>query len=226
MKRTLFFTTTIILLLSSTSCTKVEKEYFPNGHPKSEIEYRFGKENGTATYYFKHGLRPKIVVEMKKGMKHGKMHHYFFDGSIKSESTFIRDIQEGIERTYDQRGNPVSEITFVNGKKNGPYTTWHERDMIKEKGFFKEDLFDGEWEYYDERGAIVGEGSFVQGTGSVTSYDQAGNLYRITHYINNLKDGDDIFYLPNGEVDKVIFYQEDRIVKINGEPVSIENSDE
>lgn len=225
-RRLLIFALPLSILLLVTSCTKVEKEYYPSGYLKSEIQYRFGKENGKALYYNEGAEDPSLTVEMKNGKKHGKLYRYFFNGKIETEATFVDDVQEDVEIIYDLSGVKVIETHYLHGVKNGTYTTWHERDMIKEKGRFKDGYFDGVWEYYDERGLIVGEGVFDTGAGTVTAYDQAGNLYRITHYVDNLKDGDDTFYKPNGEVDKVMTYEKDRIVKINNEPVSIDDFDE
>lgn len=223
-RRLLILALPLSLLLLATSCTKVKKEYYPSGQLKSEIQYRFGKENGMAIYYNDGEKRPSLTMEMKNGKKHGKLHRYFFNGKVETEATFVNDVQEDIESIYDLSGIKLIETHYLHGVKNGPYTTWHERNMVKEKGSFKDGNFDGTWEYYDERGLMVGEGTFENGTGTITAYDQAGNLYRITHYVNNLKDGDDTFYTSNGEVDKVMTYDKDRVVKINNEPVSIDDS--
>ncbi|MDL2296816.1 hypothetical protein LJC68_01470 [Bacteroidales bacterium OttesenSCG-928-B11] len=216
----------IIALLFVTSCTKIEKEYDANGCLKSEVSYRFGKEHGKALYYENCRTRPYLEVEMNNGKKNGKLYRYFFNGNLETEASYVNDIQQGAETIFDLKGFKVIETHYVDGVKNGPYTTWHDRDMVKEKGAFKDGNFDGKWEYYDERGFMVGEGDFENGNGIVTAYDQAGNLYRITHYTDNIKDGDDTFYLPNGEVEKVHTYEKDKIVKINGESVSIDDFDE
>lgn len=220
------FILTIIVLTFATSCTKVEKSYYPNGRLESKIGYRSGKEHGKTIYYNDYTQLPVLVVEMRKGKKEGKLYRYFPYGQLKSEENYVNDLLDGAETIYDAKGYPLSETHFVKGVKNGSYTTWHDRNMIKEKGSFKDDKFDGEWEYYDERGFMVGEGSFENGTGFITAYDQLGNLQRRTHYVDNMKEGDDVFYQPNGEVEKVVTYNQDRIVEINNESVSTEDLNE
>ena len=80
------------------------------------------------------------------------------------------------------------------------------------EGVFKNDLFDGDWTYYDERGVIVGEGHFKNGTGDLLSYDAIGRTIMTSHYVNNLREGKEIYYNPAGKVYKEITFKQDRIV--------------
>ena len=202
----------LLVLFLFISCKKKETEYYRNGNVKSIIEYRNGKEHGMTTYYDKDYGTPTLEIMMKNGKRNGKMTKYFFNGNIEIIAYYKEDIQQDIYQEYDFRGNPIVECYYMDGKKTGTYTTYHEKGMIKEKGAFKDDLFDGKWEYFDERGLPVGEGKFDSGAGYLISYDQNGQLSRITHYKNNMKDGKDIFFTPAGDTLKIATYSEDRIL--------------
>jgi len=193
------------------SCKKKEIDYYKNGSLKSVIEFRNGKEHGMTTYYNKHYGKPSLEIMMKKGKRNGKMTRYYFNGNIEVVAHYKYDIQDGLYQEYDLKGNPLLECYYVNGKKTGSYITYHEKGMIREKGEFKDDLFNGKWEYFDERGLPVGEGNFDNGAGYLIGYDQKGQLSRITHYKNNMKDGKDIFFASNGDTLKIAIYSEDRL---------------
>ena len=201
----------VLVISLFTSCRKKEIEYYNNGNLKSVIHYRNGKEDGLTTYYDDYYGFPSLEIMMKNGKRNGKMTKYFFNGNIEVIANYQDDIQQGVYQEYDLKGNPIIACYYVDGKKTGAYTTYHEKGMIKEKGAFKNDLFDGKWEYFDERGFPVGEGEFDSGTGYIMGYNQNGQLYRITHYKNNQKEGKDIFFAPNGDTLKIVTYSEDRI---------------
>lgn len=200
------------------ACTKTQTDYYENGQIKSVIPYRHGKENGIAVYYNANGWK-ELEVKMKNGQKNGKLTRYNFNAKPEAEETYINDVLEGKQIIYDPMGDKILEANYVHGKKNGPYTTWHYKDMLREKGAFVDDLFDGKWEYYDDRGFNVGEATFSKGTGTQTAYDAHGNIMRVTHYVNNLKDGEELSYNPQGEVIKTVVYKADRIISVDGIPV-------
>ena len=212
----------ISVIFLASGCTKTKEEHYPNGKIKSEIEYRFGKENGKMIYYDENYGTKTLEIHMKKGKKDGKLTRYFANGNIETEAIYKNDIQEGKEIVYDIRGNKIVETTFLHGVKNGPYISWHEKEMIREKGNFLNDKFDGQWLYYDERGVLVGEGNFSKGNGILISYDSSGNLSRKSTYKNNLKNGPEIYFATNGDTSKILYFQNDRIKSIDNKEVQIE----
>lgn len=201
-----------LLALSLTSCTKTEKTYYPDGNIQSSIQYRFGKENGIAKYYFDIPNTLEIEMEMRHGKRNGEFHRYFKNGLLDTYCQYVNDSIEGVEINYLANGNKMQEFTYTRGKKNGPHKAYHLSGEIKIEGNFKNDLFDGDWTYYDERGVLVGEGSFKEGTGSVMFYDNKGLPLRLTRYLHNKKHGKEEYYTPSGAVMKEIVYKKDRII--------------
>jgi len=213
----LLFCLSAFLLFSG--CTEVKHEFYDNGRLKSETHYRFGKETGTTTYYH-YWYNTKIMeVEMKKGKRNGNFIERYFNNKPKVIAFYKNDLTEGKETHYYMNGNRSMEINYTKGLKNGPVISWYDNGVVRETGRYVNDLFDGEWENYDERGLLVGEGSFVKGTGTKIVYDDLGRLKCETHYVDNKKEGLETFFLPSGEIEKTIFFKEDRIKKINGVPV-------
>lgn len=115
------------------------------------------------------------------------------------------------KKLYTPNGELSEENTYVRGKKNGPHKVYHVTGELQIEGNYKDGMFDGDWTYYDDRGIVVGEGKFDAGTGDVISFDKNGVKNRSTHYVNNKKDGKEIYFTPDGKVYKEIIYKQDRI---------------
>lgn len=210
-----------VALLSS--CTRTKKEYFEDGSLQSSIQYRFGKENGVSKYYFINAPHPiKMEIEMKDGKRNGSFVKYYINGKLDTRCTYKDDLEEGLEEKFSIFGYKISDIHFLHGKKHGPIVYYHENGEIKEQGSFVEDMFDGHWTYYDERGVLLGEGDYDKGTGVQKGYSPQGNIIRVIHYVDNVKNGEDIELNNDGDTLKVTVFENDRIVSVNGEAVENE----
>jgi len=205
------------LLLLGVSCTKVKKEYYPNGKLQSQVPYQFGKANGTAYYYESVYGKLELSVEFKKGKKEGKAIKYHLNNKIDCESLYHNDMLEGRQIFYNPMQQPIMETYFHEGLKDGPYREWHAgTDVLKVCGQYKNDMFDGHWEYHDERDITVGEGDFKEGNGVLFSYDHNGLLNRKTTYKKSMRDGPEYYYDSQGNVIKTVIYKEESIVEVDG----------
>ncbi len=194
------------------SCTKTEKNYYPDGKIQSIIHYKSGKETGKSVYFFQRPNSVEIEVEMKKGKRNGEFFRYFENGNLDTHCFYENDAIEGVEQMYTPNGELREENTYIHGKKDGPHKEYHVTGQLKAEGNFKNDLFDGDWTYYDERGIVVGEGYFKAGAGELTAYDAQGRVACTTQYAQNKKDGKETYYTSSGKVYKEIIYKQDRIV--------------
>ncbi len=202
----------LLSLLFFISCTKVEKNYYPNGAIQSIIHYKGNKEHGKSVYFYNHPNTVEIEVEMRNGKRNGQFRRYFINGYLDTQCTYKDDLIEGCEIMYLANGTKTQITNYKDGKKNGPHTAFHIDGSVKIEGGFVNDMFDGDWKFYDERGVLVGEGKFENGTGSVSSYYPTGELERITHFANNQKDGKETFYTTSGQIYKEIEFKADRII--------------
>lgn len=208
----------VMLLLVAASCRHTVKEYHPNGNLRSSIEYKGKIQDGLAVYYDESGVKT-LELTMKDGKKEGRLRTFFFNGNLQTEEYYVNDILNGIQTTYDREGVKLTEIEFKDGVMNGSYQEWHERDILKCAGQYADGLWDGHWEYYDMRGFLIAEGDFDHGSGDQLNYTETGVLFKKSHYENNAKNGEEIYYNPQGEVTKVIVYKDDRMISVDGDPV-------
>ena len=252
--KTMFWTLLSILIITLVACrTKTKEEFYPNGAMKSAIEYKGKVKHGEAREYYPNGQIRSLVrykrdkedglaeyynqdgviimdVEMKEGKKNGRMRTYFPVGGREMECYYENDKLEGTQTYYDKLNKKVSEMHYRNDIPEGAYTAWYSKtetinglNALRCTGFYKNGMMDGEWNYYDENEMPVGHAVFQQGTGTMTTY-QNGEVVKVTHYVKNQKQGDEIEYDGHDNVVKTTTYRDDRIVAING--VAISNLEE
>lgn len=208
----------ILLLLAVASCRHTQKEYYPNGELRSSIEYKGKVQDGLAVYYDVKGVKT-LEVTMVNGKKEGRLRTFFFNGNLQTEEFYANDLLNGKQTTYNSDGVKLTEIEYKDGVMNGSYQEWHERDILKCTGRYADGLWDGHWEHYDMRGFLIAEGDFVQGSGDQINYTETGVLYKKTHYVNNAKNGEEVYYNSQGDVVKVVVYKDDRMISVDGTPV-------
>lgn len=92
---------------------------------------------------------------------------------------------------------------YVNGKLNGPQTTYHANGKVMKKSFFKNGKLEGKEFIYTDNGVLVKQFTYENGelNGIVNYYDAEGNLTTTGFYKNNRKDGEWKIY-ENGKVVK------------------------
>ena len=87
----------------------------------------------------------------------------------------------GMTINYFKSGVKESEGTYLNGKKDGSWTYWHEvfgKDIVESKGYYKLGNRIGKWTYWYPNGEKSEVGNFkAQGrVGKWTYYNEDGSL--------------------------------------------------
>lgn len=113
---------------------------------------------------------------------------------------------------YDVYGKILSEENYINDTLDGNYTQWYSSGKMKIKGKYSNGYFSGRWLYYNLAGEIVGTGNYIMGSGTQKAWYPNGNIMREINYQNNLKHGSEKWYTPEGQLEKVLFYDEGNIV--------------
>ena len=212
MKKSVFFLL-IIPVFFLTACRDIRKEYYPNGVLKQEIPYTNNKPNGVARWYFQTDKQMMECINVN-GSLEGKMTRWHVDGTLESEDTYKNNLRNGKSIIHYDNGTIYMEDDYVNDKLNGTHIERHPNGQIKTKGTYKNGLYHGKWEYFDLRGIFIGEGNFVEGSGTLKGFYWNGRLKRIVNFVNNKKDGKEIWYKEDGTLDKEVNYKEDRIVTL------------
>lgn len=202
MKRLIYISLISFLLFS---CTKVEKDYYPDGSLKSEIRFRGETRSGISTWYHRNGNKQMEVNYVDNEMD-GKLVRWYYNGSLEMEETYEKGILNGAKRTWDEDGNLRLVSNYQNGDLHGDYTFFYPDEYPQIEGQYIDGKYDGKWFFYAISGMIVGEGIFENGTGTQTEINYQGRVTKITNYKDNLKDGWEFTFDDNGDTLNRFFY--------------------
>jgi antitoxin component YwqK of YwqJK toxin-antitoxin module len=158
-------------------------QFYPDGSKRIEAYYMHGELDSVFKFYFQGG-KIKMEGKYRNAGKVGEWLEYNSDGSLRlqeiyKKGTHLRTtLLNGVFKQYYPNGFIESEYQYKNGKKNGPFTEYHntgkkvkrmrtspegdqemyeeeEGIVIKRKGVFKDDLPVGTIESFDEKGKPI-----------------------------------------------------------------------
>ncbi len=119
--------------------------YYPNGNLKSRSKYE-GDRKFTIELWDKNG---ELFVKEGEGM---------FIETGDNDTVIVKGPLKGGRPEgewnyyYSESGAVMQRITYVNGKQEGPSTSFYESGAIWAKGSYKNDLREGKWTCYHENG--------------------------------------------------------------------------
>ena len=120
--------------------------------PKDEMEVEETDE----------GMPTRIDVKAARGPS---THLEFFDsGSLRVKGAFVDDKKEGLWVELDGKGNPISEMVYKGGLRNGAIATYHPgTKQLAEQGTMEADEWTGPWKQWHDNGQLHFEGVYVKG---------------------------------------------------------------
>ncbi len=169
------------------------RQYFANGKLKLKASMIDDEYDGETSFYHDNG-KLNIKGKYVSGYRNGSWYHYNRDGSIQMQVLYrggeiVKEKREnGVFYEYFQPEVPESEITYKNGKKNGPFVIYHEgaekvkieevdkltgeiipKEIVKGiqpkmKGQYRNDQLHGIITYYNKAGKVIKTENFDNGT--------------------------------------------------------------
>lgn len=162
------------------------KQYFPSGTLKAQAEFVKGEPEGTMTWFQPNG-RKEIEGKAVNGARDGVWTYYNEDGSIQLTMAYSKGelvntrYMNGTFKTYYEDEQLKEEVTYRDGRKNGPFKEYHangrfvtrpvagdpqlgipaeeekvwDGQVVKRSGSYKNDLLDGEVKTMAENGTVV-----------------------------------------------------------------------
>ncbi len=121
---------------------------------------------------------------------------------ITNKGTFYISVKDGLIKEYHDNGQLKSEITYKNGKENGPYTWYWDNGNISDQGSYKDGKLDGPIKVYYYTGELQIEGVLKdrQKVGIVRGYYKNGQLKSEGTYRNDERNGPLKSYFKNGKL--------------------------
>lgn len=166
---------------------EVEKEYFPDGTLKSEIDYKDGTRTATS-----------------KGVKNGIERIYYNNGQLAYEVHNIDNKRDGVLKWYEREGPLIKETHYKMGKMHGTDKIYFDNGKLQFSVNFVDDKKEGiEKEYYST-GQLASKVNYIHGKreGYLKRYHQKGYLMSQVLYKRNYKEGNEVFYDEKGKIIK------------------------
>jgi len=162
------------------------KQYFPSGTVKAQAEFVNGEPEGTMTWFHPNGKK-EIEGKAVNGARDGVWIYFNEDGSIQLTMAYAQGdlvntrYMNGTFKTYYDDDQLKEEVTYRDGKKNGPFKEYHanghlvtrtvagdpqlgipaedekvwEGQVVARSGTYKNDRLDGEVKTMAENGTVV-----------------------------------------------------------------------
>lgn len=159
------------------------------------------------TYYF--GGNIQSAENYTNGYKTGKCKYYYKSGQLSHEGYFdtlmqfnkyskkweIKQVADGLSRSYYENGSKKNQIKYVKEKKNGKCIEWYESGKLKAKNFYNNDVLSGKQITYFSNGNIE------------KKYEVYYEYDSIKKYNKMLYNGDYQEYFENGRPKTKGFYR-------------------
>jgi antitoxin component YwqK of YwqJK toxin-antitoxin module len=209
----IFFLSGFILF----SCTKTEKTFWENGKPKSVLSKKGKHYDGKSTWYYSDGIKQHECNYVNDTLQ-GNSTRWYNNGRISSVDNYKDNQRHGKSLGYDYEGKLISEANYILDTLDGTFKEYYSTGQTKVEGTFRKGRFDGKWLYYHQDGTIAGIGEYVNGTGKQRAWCPNGKLKRIVQYQDNEKHGNEIWYDPEGKIEKTLIYEHDQLINEGTQP--------
>jgi antitoxin component YwqK of YwqJK toxin-antitoxin module len=202
----------VSLLFVFSGCSHTKTEYWPNGNEKSKITLHGKSYEGSAKYWYEDGTIQMECI-YHNNLLDGVLTRFYTSGMPCEVQPYANGKLHGTVKTWDITGKIIAISNYTNGIITGRYIEYYPNAVTKVEGQYYKGNYDGIWFYYDEGGNIIGEGRFKNGTGTQKAFYDNGKLKKVTHFQNNRKDGEEVYYKPEGTVDYICRFRGGRLIE-------------
>jgi len=95
------------------------RKYYPGGEISEEVEWKQGVKEGSWKQYYENGVT-RLSGNYKNDLLNGAYEVYFTNSTIKIRGNYLKNKSNGIWRYYDDTGNEIYSLEYVNGTPADP----------------------------------------------------------------------------------------------------------
>lgn len=203
----------MLFVLAACNKTSTRKTYWENGQLKSLLSYQSDSIlNGPAVWYYENGRKQQEVNYLANKLE-GKSLRWYESGKLQSEIWYSNSLKDSISVLYDKDGYKSAVEYYRNDTIEGPYSRYYPHGETMISGFYRKGMMDGSWLFYNVEGQIIGKADYQLGTGIQKAWYSNGNLSRVIRYVNNLREGAEEYFTPEGQLKKTLYYSAGVLVK-------------
>ncbi|MCK5820823.1 MAG: hypothetical protein KAH17_03010 [Bacteroidales bacterium] len=197
------------------------KFYYNTGQLKSEGSFNNNIRHGVWKYYFPN-QQLEQTGSFRSGREDGLWTWFYEDGSLRREENYYRSLEDGASVEFDKNGNIIAKGDYIEGLKEGIWY-YHVGDHT-EKGAFIAGEKDGIWEHFYMNGIKKFSGAYLQGyaNGKHKYFYENGKIKEEQYFEMGRKEKTWKKIDETGNISITTSYSNDRIVKINGVKINLE----
>lgn len=153
------------------------KLYYPSGRLKADAEYKNGACVATEHYYYEKG---NLWSERKcQDGTYVEMRTYYPNGKLDTIYPLNNNVAHGKALRYDEKGNLLSEVFYVNGKRQGQGKSYYPDGTLQGTITFVDDVLNGEAVDYYPNGKVFRKFAFKNAVldGASKQYYESGRLF-------------------------------------------------
>jgi antitoxin component YwqK of YwqJK toxin-antitoxin module len=205
------------------------KFYNEDGRLILEISFKNGKKNGLRISYLD---KETIKENYKNDVKDGFTRYYYPDGKLKTETPFVKGMEQGFGKEYATDGMIITLTEYKKGfivdrlrinrkdknnLKQGKWFLFYDSGNIKQEGDYRDDKKEGYFKDFAENGDLIKICKYIndelqpdaveiQKLQVVNEYYPDGKLKVSAMYRNNIPEGIRREYKPDGNIEKSVMY--------------------
>lgn len=116
----------------------------------------------------------------------GKICSWYPNGNKHTETAFVQGKKEGVWTVFHENGHPQKIGSILNGKEDGEYKEYYENGQLKYDYTYQNGSKEGVWKSWYEDGRKYTERHFSENTlnGKVLVWDELGRLAKEYDYVH------------------------------------------
>ena len=130
-----------------------EREWFPDGTPKSERSYDHERPTGVWRSWYESGAK-RAEIDFGNGVDLAPMRFWHPNGSLAGEGMGIAGIKEGPWDYWNEDGSRNRSGSYVASLREGVWSFWHANGGKRAEGSYTKGERSGEWKLWDEDGTL------------------------------------------------------------------------
>ncbi|NJK87280.1 MAG: hypothetical protein HC906_16165 [Bacteroidales bacterium] len=190
-----------------------EKKY-SNGVLMYQGKFKDGKPVGQMKRFYEDGT-PKAVMNYSENGDFAEATLYYQNGAISSFRVYRNEKRDSTWKFYSYyTKNLISEEKYDNGLKTGFSVNYFDNGTISEKTEWKDGKKNGLWEQFFEDGSLRLKSNYSNDklSGDLLVYQSKNHLLVKGKYIDNLPDGNWVFYNEDGSAADTVEYNSGKLV--------------
>ncbi|OTG64210.1 toxin-antitoxin system YwqK family antitoxin [Acinetobacter silvestris] len=118
------------------------ESFYPNGKPRSRIEYTDGTYNGDLKFWFANGLKEQEST-VRNGASNGAYRIWHPNGQLALSMGYKDDMQNGMKQRWYENGEPWTYVRFENNKMVGELKQWYRNGKLERLGAYRDGVRHG-----------------------------------------------------------------------------------